>query len=707
MTTASLRRLTATASLLAFCSAAPAWAQSNDTDVTELAEIVVTAPNYVSTAGQSATKTDAPLIETPQSVSVISRDQIDLLGWTSLMQAVRYTSGITAENYGPDERYDWLTLRGFNPVQYIDGLQAPGGSVPNIGTDLYGAESVEVLKGPSSVLYGSTPPGGIVNLTSRRPQQLFGGELEVLTGNMSQLQVAGDVTGPIGERLAGRLTALYRQRDTQLDGVESERAYVAPALSIELGPDTDLTLLAYHQDDRVTGDGGGFLPSQGVVLPNPLGTVSTSTNLGEPDYNLFDRQQWGVGYDIRHALSDTLSIQQNLKVFSNRAYQTGPYGTGLLDADFDGVPDDYRTVTRSMFSFLEDVDSVAVDTRLAAAFSAGGVRHEVLVGVDHRVTDNLQASYFGAAPSIDLFAPVYGAPIVEGPLATFLDQTQTQTGLYVQDQIRAGGLVLTLAARNDWLDVEDHIGAGDSDDSAFTGRIGANYVFDNGVAPYVAYATSFQPVNGADWYGNLFAPSEGEQIEAGIKYDGRDLPEGVDLFASIAVYALTQTNVLTPDPDPTHVWFNVQTGEVEVKGLEIEAAARFHERLSLNASYAYTDSEVTRSNGPDLGQELVSTPRHKASLFADYTFQTGQLAGLGGGLGVRYMGDSYGDGANLWETPAVTLWDAVIHYDIGDWRIQATASNLFDEVYLSRCTAANQCFYGSRGLYAVSLTRSF
>lgn len=717
MPTPRLALLTTTAFTLSLLGAGAATAQSGPDEDSRVDDVIVTAPNYVSTVGRTATKTDAPLVETPQSLSVISRDQIDLLGWTSLMQAVRYTAGITSENYGPDERYDWLTLRGFNPVQYIDGLQAPIGSVTNIGTDLWGFESVEVLKGPSSVLYGQTPPGGIVNLTSRRPQRDVSGELQALTGNRSQIQVAGDVTGALSDWASGRLTALYRRRDTQLTGVESERTYIAPAASLMLGPDTDVTFLGYYQEDEVIGDGGGFLPAFGVVLANPLGDVPTSTNLGEPDFNRFEREQWAFGYDARHDLSDTVSVQQNLKLFSNQAYQTGPYGIGLLDvagavdgagnAVGDGVPDDYRTVTRSMFSFFEDVESLAVDTRLSARVETGGLRHDLLVGLDYRDTDNRQASYFGAAPSIDLFEPVYGAPIVEGPLFTFLDQNQSQTGLYVQNQIRTGGLVVTLAARQDWVETEDNIGALGSETDKFTGRVGVNYVFDNGVAPYASYSTSFQPVAGATFDGDLFVPTEGEQVEAGIKYDDRDLPAGIDLFVSGAVYALTQQNVLTPDPVPGRPFFNVQTGEVEVKGLELEATARLNERLSLNASYGYTDSEVTESNGADLGQQLPVTPRHKASALADYTFQSGALAGLGGGLGVRYMGDSFGDGANQWQTPAVTLWDATLHYDFDQWRLAATAGNLFDEEYVSRCTASTQCFYGTRGLYAVSLTRSF
>ena len=190
--------------------AGPGIAQAQD----ELGEVIVTAPRYVSTEGNSASKSDIPLVEMPQSVSVVSRDMIDLLNWTSLNESVRYSAGATGEAFGPDERYDWLQVRGFDPVQFIDGTQAPIGSVNNTGTDLYGSESVEILKGPSAVLYGQTPPGGIVNMVSRRPRDEFGGELEVQGGEYNMWQVAGDVTGPV-QRAHQRThhRALPRPRD--------------------------------------------------------------------------------------------------------------------------------------------------------------------------------------------------------------------------------------------------------------------------------------------------------------------------------------------------------------------------------------------------------------------------------------------------------------------------------------------------------------
>lgn len=670
-----------------------------------LEEVLVTAENYVPSGSRSATKSDAPLIETPQSVTVITRDQIDLLNWTSLQQSVRYTAGVVGENFGPDERYDWLTVRGFTPVQYIDGLQAPVGSVNNVGTDLYGSESVDILKGPSSVLYGQTPPGGIVNMTSRRPERELGGELELQFGNREHSQVNGDITGALTERLSGRFTALYRDRETQVEGVSSERTYVAPALAFDISERTRLTLLAYYQDDEILGDGGGFLPAYGTSLPNPLGKVPVDRNLGDTEYNSYTREQYGVGYDFSHTFNDTLMLEQNLKFFSADAQMRSVYGAGLLDADFDGVPDDYRTVNRYNFPFDEEVESFNVDTRLYADFTTGTLEHNLMLGVDYRDYDNTSVYGFDLAPSIDLFAPEYGMDIETPAFQPYADQQQKQVGYYVQDQIHLGSWVLTLAGRQDELDSENF--GSDTSDSEFTYRVGLNYLFENGLAPYLQVAKSFQPISGADFFGTPFAPSVGEQVEGGLKYQMSDAVPDLDLFATLAAYDLTQKDVLTPDPDPTHPFFDVQTGEVEVEGVELELVARWRERLSVNASYSHTDSEVTKSNGPDLGKALPMVPEDKASLLVDYTFQQGALAGLGLGLGVRYLSSSYGDPANEWQNESVTLYDGILRYDMPNWSLALNANNLGDEIYVARCSSAIDCFYGVRRSVNASLIYHF
>jgi iron complex outermembrane receptor protein len=675
----------------------------------EIGPVVVTAERYVSTEGSSASKSDIPLVEMPQSVSVVSRDMIDLLNWTSLNESVRYSAGATGEAFGPDERYDWLQVRGFDPVQFIDGVQAPIGSVNNTGTDLYGSESVEILKGPAAVLYGQSPPGGIVNMVSRRPQEGRSGELEVQGGEYNMWQVAGDFTGALSDRTSGRITALYRDRETQVDFLNSKRLFISPALKIQFGDDTQLTLLANYQDDDIENQSTGFLPIYGTMLPNPLGKVPVGRNLGETGYNFFKREQWSAGFEFLHRFNDRLSFQQNAKYFDVKVDSQAVFGQGLLDANFDDVPDDYRTVVRSIFPFNERIDSLSTDTRFYLDINSGGsIEQNLLFGVDYRDYDGFSEFFFGfgTAPSIDLFDPVYNtAPITEGPLNTSIDETREQVGVYFQDQIKAGKFVLTLNGRNDWVDRRP-TGGGSQDDEEFTYRVGASYVFDNGIAPYIQTSTSFQPVSGATFDGDPFVPTTGDQIEAGIKYDGRTLGRGVRLFGSLAAYEIVQENVLTPDP--VNLFFSVQEGEVEVKGIELEVTARIRERLTFNLAFTSIDTEVTETTDPAvLGNEMIAVPDMLASALVDYTFQDGPLAGFGFGLGLRHRGEMYGDGANQFQSDDVTVYDAILHYDTANWRIAVNASNFTDEIFVDRCSSVSNCFYGTRRLVTGSVTRKF
>lgn len=647
-----------------------------------LEELVVTAPLYVSSEGSSATKLDIPLVEVPQSVTVISRDQIELLAWQNIEQTVRYTAGVVGENFGADERYDWFTLRGFNPVQFIDGLRSPVASTSTTGIDLYGFESIEVLKGPASVMYGQVPPGGLVNLTSRRPRDEFSGELQVQYGTFDHRQVNGDITGPLdGEgKYQYRLSALARERDTQVDFIDSQRVFVAPAFAIQFAPGTRLTFLSYYQNDD-SASTAIFLPSQGTRLPSPNGKIPVGRFISEPGFESFKREQYSVGYEFEHKANETWSFHQGLKYSELSSDQDTLYGGGL---QADG-----RTLTRYFFLFDEDLEVLAVDNRAQAKFATGPLEHTMLIGLDYRDVSNVTGFAFSNASSIDVFAPVYGQPIGTVPAIAYATQKQEQTGLYLQDHIKLDRVVMTLSARHDWSTLATQ------KDEELSYRAGLNYVFDSGIAPYIGYAKSFQPSLGRDVRLRPFEPTTGEQVELGVKYDARTLPEGMRAFATIAVYELTQQNVTTPDP--VNPGFNVQTGEARVWGAEFEAVGRFNERLSLNFSYSYTDSEVTRSNNPaQLGKELVRVPKNKVSMYGDYTFQTGLLAGFGLGAGVRYVDETYGTATNIESIKNVstTLVDATLHYNIADWRIAVNANNLLDKEFVSNCGTVNSCFWG-------------
>ncbi|MFD1951385.1 TonB-dependent siderophore receptor [Sphingomonas arantia] len=692
--------------LLTTAIAAPSWAQAGDPENVP-DSVVVIAPDFVPATTSVGTKTSAPLIEVPQSVSVVTRDQIDLLNFIDVQQAVRYTAGITGENYGPDLRYDFLTVRGFVPVQYIDGLQAPvSASISNVGIDLYGFQSLEVLKGPASVLYGTNPPGGLYNLTSRRPDARFGGELQVKYGNDDFKQAAGTVTGALTDGVRARVTGLYRDRDSQTDFVHAKRAYIAPALAVDIGPDTVLTGLGHYQHDRIDGDTNGFLPVLGVLRDNPVGEVPRSVNLGEPDYNSYRRNQFSAGYELVHDFGADTRFTQNARWSEYHEDQRTIYASGL------GA--DNRTVTRSNFPYQDDVAQFAVDSRLEATRWTGPVQHSLLVGVDYRNYREASAFGFGPASSIDLFAPVYGqGTIVTPALTPSTDQRLRQTGVYVQDQLKYNQFVLTLSGRQDWTRTTNYAGAVPSTakQDKFSYRVGGSYIADSGVAPYVSYATSFQPVVGQGLDGRAFDPTSGKQWEAGVKYDARGLPSDVKLFATAAVYRLRQDNVVTPDP--TNVVFNVQTGQATIKGVELEAVTRIRDRLSINASYTYAYAKVTRSNvAGQVGAGLFGQPKHKASAFVDYSFRDGALSGFGLGGGVRYLSNSPGAlpgpfVSTVYNTGRSTLFDAVLRYDLGDWRVAVNGTNLLDKRYAGRCTGDVGCFFGQSRQVIATLTRRF
>ncbi len=669
--------------------------------------VVVKAKRYVPQGAQSASKTTIPMIRTPSSVSIITRDQIDLLGFVDLQQAVRYTSGVFGENYGPDLRYDFITVRGFNPKQYIDGTAAPNTtSITSVGLDLYAFESADILKGPSSVLYGNTPPGGLYNETSRRASSAFGGEIQAKAGSYDYKSLAGTVTGALSDQVDGRLTALYLDRGAERTGVNAKRILLAPTVTWKIDQDTRLTGLAYYQYDDVTGDTNGFLPVAGTLQSNPLGEIAENTNLGEPDYNEYKRRQSGMGYEFTHRISDTLTFTSNAKATDYYENSKIIYA-GWLDGD-------NHTVHRYNFPYQESVKGVATDNRLEWNTTSGTVTHKVLAGIDYRTVKNVAQYGFASASDIDLFHPVYSSnpsAIVTPVLGPYANQRLTQTGAYVQDQMGFGKLFVTAAGRYDTDKIKYLAGGDTHTENAFTYRLGANYVLESGFAPYASYATSFEPQVGTSSSGDRFKPTKGKQWEAGVKYDGRQLASGTKIFATAAVYDIVQTNVVSSSATLPTVYN--QAGEVEVKGLELEGVVRINDQLSLNGSYTYADSEVTKSNLPaEIGQPLPTTPKNKLSLFADYTLQHGSFAGLGFGLGGRYTSKSAGGLPTIYSSTvyygeAATLFDAIIHYDTPQWRVALNGSNITDVKYVARCSGATGCTYGAGQSWIATLTRKF
>jgi len=666
----------------------------------------------VASRSAAGTKTDTPLLETPQTLTVIPREQIELQEAATVTRALQYAPGALASFGATNSHSDVVQTRGFYPRDYLDGLRLPFSqysvAVPQL--DPYMLERIELLQGPASVLFGQSSPGGVLNMVSRRPQSTPAHEILVQAGNFDRLQLAFDTTGPIDDegKLLYRLTGLARSNDGLNDDSHEKRRMIAPAFTWRPSADTSLTLLTHYQHDDLVPQYQA-LPAAGTLLPNPNGVLPRERFSGEPGWDRFDRKQYGLGYALEHRLNADWSLRQNVR-YTDVDVTTRAMAAAALGAD-------ERTLTRVATLGQARGSILAVDNQAQTRFATGSLDHTLLLGLDFmRQRDDYRFASQLASP-LDLYAPVYGTaiPTLVPRLSTLQDMTQT--GLYAQDQIRAGRWVFTVGGRYDRADADTTDRAAGSTvartDKAFSGRVGVNYLFDGGIAPYASYSTSFEPVLGTDFGGTPFEPTKGRQAEIGVKYQ----PEGGNMLLTLAAYKLTQRNVLTPDTTPGHTGFSVQTGEVEVNGLSAEARVQPTRNVSVIASYAYTDSEVTRANpsaaGTSLqGKPLSRTPRHMASLWAGYHFTEGPMDGFTAGMGVRYLGSNYADTAITMRLPSLTLLDLALHYDfdranpaMAGWKLSLGIANLADKQYVSYCLNTVQCFWGQPRTFQVTLRK--
>ncbi|WP_235913873.1 TonB-dependent siderophore receptor [Teichococcus coralli] len=675
-------------------------------------------PGYVAPVTTTGSKTDTPLIEAPQSVAVVTRDQVDDQAALSVSQALRYTAGVLGE-VRPSARYDSVFVRGFGGqgtgaafVNFLDGLRQGRGlyfGVPN--TDPWLLERIEVLRGPASVLYGQTGVGGLVNLVSRRPTAGQVNEVRIEAGSNALLQAAFDLGGAATEdgRFLYRLTGIARTANTQYDHTEEERVAIAPAFTWRPDDSTSLTLLASYQHDP---EGGfyNFVPASGSVLYNPNGRLPRSFFGGDPAYDRFTRTQAAIGYQLEHRLGDTWTLRQNFRY-------------AHIDAEVNvlsirSVGADQRTGTRSATFVSDHANAYALDNQAQATFTTGALKHTALFGIDWQRTSARARQGLGRAPSIDLFAPAYGQfipPILTGP-AGLTNQNLDQLGFYAQDQVALGRWRFNAGLRYDRATIGTTTHQASGADAAITSqaddevtwRVGALYLFDNGLAPYASYSTSFLPNTGTaapQRGGGNFAPTTGEQYEAGIKYQ----PPGMNSFIQLAAYHIRQQNVLTRDP--LYTTYSTPQGEIRSRGVELEGRASLTDSLDLIGAYSYIDAEITRSNVPGVaGNRVPQVPNHMASGWANHRFRDGPLRGLSVGGGVRYVGATAGNDTNTFEVGAVTLFDAALRYDLGarfesarGVEFALNAQNLADKDYVASCSSATACYYGTGRLVLGSL----
>ncbi len=664
------------------------------------------ANGYVATRSVGGTKTDTPLIETPASVSVVTNQQIRDQNAKSIAQALRYTPGIVAEQRGVNETsLEYLYSRGFQANTYLDGLLVPFTGF-NISTrDAFLIDHIESIKGPASVLYGQTPPGGVIDVVSKQPLETPYHEVFVETGNHKRAEAGFDFSGPVGGRddLFYRLTAVGLTTETQTDFVDQKRIAIAPSFTYKPDEDTKLTVTANYQRDP---DAGAFnyVPAVGTVLPGVV-DIPRSFNTGDPGFDTYKKTEASVGYAFEHRFNDVWQVKQNFRYLYNDQ-QIKHVGDGsALDASGTAL-------NRIAYNNFGTVNAATLDNQAIATFDTGPLEHKALFGFDYQNIQYNHRLYYGgitdpASPPLSILDPIYYQTI---PTPTFLlgtsNKTRTsQEGVYAQDQIKFGQATFVASLRQDWA--QTHVvsykngAVTDEDANALTGRVGLIYNFDNGLAPYVSYSTSFQPQSGATDTGAPLAPTKGKQIEVGLKYQ----PVGMDSYLTASLFDLRQTNVTVSNT--LYPGSITQTGEVRSRGFEFEAHAFLTDDLQAIASYTYNDVVNTRATASIQDKSPAGIPSNMASLWLSYDLPDHVAPGLTIMGGARFVGDSYGDAINSFKAPSFTLFDAGLRYDFSKSFPNAkglsanlNVSNLFDKTYVT-CTGLTYCTYGEgRSVFA-------
>jgi len=630
---------------------------------------------YRATRSASATRTDTSIHETPQSISVVSKDAVEDLGATRLQEALDYAGGVGRANNFGGQGLTTFTIRGFTTGEfYRNGFPINRG-YPNM-PDANSIERLEVLRGPATMLYGRGDPGGTFNVVSKQPLP----ERTVTLG--SQLNDQGmkrgtlDASGPLDEegRLAYRLNVVGEGGDTFRDHVETERYGITPVLTWQA---TDATKLIFE---------GDFMRNnapldRGVTrYARQIGTASRDSFFGEKDVGKLHNDNNMAQLRFEHMLNDDWTLGGGVQ------WLDGSLKGNAVEAN--GIADDGRTLGRNFnYRKLEWTDK---DTQLnlTGHFDTAGLQHTLLTGIEYEDYDyksiiQRSSGAVGAYP-IDIFDPVYGQPRPALTRTPTHDKENLKTyAAFVQDQVALTDKLKVLAgARFERFehDYETYVPGGKSwqvSDNAVTPRIGVTYDLTETLAVYADTARSFKPNTGASRLGGGFAPEKGKSYEMGIKWEALDEQLSVDA----AIYQIEKRNVLTTDPvDST---FSVAAGEVRSRGFDVNVAGNLTPEWRVIGGYAYVDAAVTKDNVLRSGTRLLNIPKNSFSLLNMYEFQDGTLKGLGVGTGLKYVDERAGQTANTaFSMGSYTVVDLLSFYKINDKvRLNLDVKNLFDRDY--------------------------
>ena len=641
-----------------------------------LPEISVTAspsdskPYGTATKAVKANMSSIPLSETPQSITVLPPALLESQQAQSLGDALNHVAGVVSQTFGR-RGWDDFIIRGqtASDAVFVDGLRTSSSN--RVAQELFGFEGVEVLKGPASLLYGQVMPGGLVSMTSKRPQSDASGAAALTVGSFGFREATFDVNQPLSDsgKAAFRINGLVMNSDDPTDHVFFKSRFIAPTLSLDLGPRTDLTLLSSYQDRQYVRQQG--LPVSGSVQSNPNGKLSLSTFTGETTQNPYQGYQSRVGYALTHRFDSGWTLYQNAR---HQEYQL----TGQLTSISSLAANGY-TLKRSVTDQNYDGTNNAIDTHVQKLVASDWGSHEITLGTDYSRDQEHTLSRTCTVASLNVYDPVYGAAITcPASYKTNSLVTTRDFGVYGRDQLLlTDKMRVVLGLRHDTLSVStDNALKGTHQGnpaSATTGSVALMYEVHPGVRPYLSYATSFFPNTGVDAENQTFKPESGKQIEAGVKWD---LAPRISLTA--AVYDLRRRNVLQTDPNNTD--YSIAVGEQTTQGAELGVSADFESGLSLFGGYAYNDAKVTEAGAADastVGQRLNNVPRNSFTLSSRYRLHD---AWKGWELNGAIRGQDQAR-AYTYDIPGYAVADLGIGYSSGHWRTAFNVKNVFDKHY--------------------------
>ncbi|ESA33606.1 hypothetical protein N836_20765 [Leptolyngbya sp. Heron Island J] len=650
--------------------------------------IVVTGDNedsYLVPTASTTTRTDTPLRDIPQSIQVIPRQVIEDQQATSIEDVLNNAASVTFLGNVDSQGLNFA-VRGFDDAPLLrDGFRLLGfaGSGGATTPEVANLERVEVLKGPASVLYGQAEPGGLINLVSKQPLSEPYYNLQLQGGNR-EISPSVDLSGPLSEdgRVLYRLNALYRHEDSVRDYDSNfDRFFVAPTVSWAISDRTDLSLNLEYIDDNDPADFGTVLSGDGDTI------IPEDRVINNPD-DTIAKEYLSLGYTFEHRFSDNWQLRNRFSFISDE------FDYSVIDLPFF-FDDTTGTLGRGFVDRDSDDDVYALYTNLQGEFNTGSVEHTLLFGVDVSRTEGLSITRFSPTPEfttfLDVFNPDYSTPEPDSesiPIAFGSDIKTNRLGIYVQDQIDLlDNLILAAGLRYDTVDQETTNVLTDLEtdqfDDSITPRIGIVYQPIEPVSLYANYAQSFNPNTGTDAQGQAFDSQEGEGFEVGVR---AELIEN-RLAATLAYFNITKSNVLVADPDVAFAF--ISTGKQRSRGIDFDITGEILPGWNIVASYAYIDAEITEDTTDIVGNRLIGIPEHSASLWTTYQIQSGDLEGLGFGLGFNFVDERQGDLANNFAADSYFTTNAAVFYRQDNWRLGLNINNLFDINYIESVDGLN------------------